>query len=363
MKPLVVGIDPGSSHWSIYGFSSEETILDISISTAHWFDIESALQDVVELAPDLVVGPSGYGLPLVKLNDLSALDKELAVLYKGNSLIGVRKAWEALQPIANRVVLIPGVKHLSTVPSYRKINRIDMGTADKVCATVNSISIIHEMTHIPLSSISFVHAELGHGFNAYIGVENGRIVDGIGGTMTTLSFTSGGTLDAELAYLLNKIPKKIVFQGGILSSPNVGNLQSPHELLKSSPQLWNAYIEAIAKDIARILVSIPSANMVILSGQYGNNKALNNVLKSSFSSLEFRTITKTGYASVAARGAALMANGLSGGKYKSLIEHLKIREAQGNILDHIFYEKPDLNCLLSHLHDLINKDLPRKEEN
>ncbi|MFX1512783.1 MAG: DUF1464 family protein [Promethearchaeota archaeon] len=349
MNPLVIGIDPGSSHWSFYGFTSDETILDISVSTNHWQDIEYTLRDVVELTPDLVVGPSGYGLPLIRISDLSVLDRELAILYQGSSLIGVRKALEVLRPIADDVMLIPGVKHLSTVPNYRKINRVDMGTADKVCAVAYSITFIHERMKLPLSSISFIHVELGYGFNAYIGIEHGKIVDGIGGSLSTLSFSSGGALDAELAFLLHIIPKKTVFQGGILSIPDIKNIKSPYELCDSSSWLWNAYVEAIAKDIARTRISTPLASLVVLSGQYSDNSALLEDLIQQFPSIDFQTITKKGLASVAARGAAIIANGLCGGKYEPLVKHMGIQDARGTVLDHIYYQAYDSECLLSQI--------------
>ena len=44
---------------------------------------------------------------------------------------------------------IPGVKHLPTVPDYRKINKIDLGTADKVCSTVVGIRNLMESYSIP----------------------------------------------------------------------------------------------------------------------------------------------------------------------------------------------------------------------
>ena len=38
----------------------------------------------------------------------------------------------------------------------------------------------------------------------------------------------------------------------------------------------------------------------------------------------------------AARGAALIADGLAGGRYRDLIEVMCLREAQGTVLDHLY---------------------------
>jgi predicted butyrate kinase (DUF1464 family) len=37
----------------------------------------------------------------------------------------------------------------------------------------------------------------------------------------------------------------------------------------------------------------------------------------------------------AARGAALLADGLAGGRYAPLVHHLRLREARGGVLDHL----------------------------
>ncbi|RLI14916.1 MAG: DUF1464 domain-containing protein, partial [Candidatus Hecatellales archaeon] len=46
----------------------------------------------------------------------------------------------------------------------------------------------------------------------------------------------------------------------------------------------------------------------------------------------------TGKVKQAAQGAALLADGLAGGKYEGLIECLRLREARGTLLDHVYLE-------------------------
>jgi predicted butyrate kinase (DUF1464 family) len=51
----------------------------------------------------------------------------------------------------------------------------------------------------------------------------------------------------------------------------------------------------------------------------------------------------TGFADVArqaAQGAALIADGLAGGKSAALVETLGIREARGTVLDHLYVIDP-----------------------
>lgn len=38
----------------------------------------------------------------------------------------------------------------------------------------------------------------------------------------------------------------------------------------------------------------------------------------------------------AAQGAAMIADGLAGGRYRELVEVMRLREAQGTVLDHLY---------------------------
>ena len=51
-----------------------------------------------------------------------------------------------------------------------------------------------------------------------------------------------------------------------------------------------------------------------------------------------------GFARVAkqgAQGAALLADGLAGGAHQALVDRLRIREATGSVLDHLYVITPD----------------------
>jgi predicted butyrate kinase (DUF1464 family) len=49
----------------------------------------------------------------------------------------------------------------------------------------------------------------------------------------------------------------------------------------------------------------------------------------------FAPVTKQG-----AQGAAVLADGLAGGRYQDLVERLGIREAKGTVLDHLYVITP-----------------------
>src|SRR5688500_9424097 len=137
--PRVVGIDPGTVSLDICGLDDGRLYLDESWPTQEILANPAVLVERLSGsgAPDLIAGPSGYGLPLRRAHEVSEEDLRLAFLAppeESGGIGGLRKLARLLGRSGLPVVYTPGVIHLDTVPSHRKLNRVDMGTADKLCA-------------------------------------------------------------------------------------------------------------------------------------------------------------------------------------------------------------------------------------
>src|SRR5262245_14308804 len=138
--PRVIGVDPGTISIDLCGLDDGRVFLDRSMTTAEVVANPAAFVDALatihRTTPlDLVAGPSGYGLPLVKGKELSDGDVRLAQLTAAGEtsggIGGLGTLMRALGRASFPVVFTPGVVHLASVPAHRKVNRIDLGTADK----------------------------------------------------------------------------------------------------------------------------------------------------------------------------------------------------------------------------------------
>src|SRR5438445_7336475 len=132
--PRVIGIDPGTFSVDVCGLDDGQVFLDRSFPTSEALAQPSVLVAMLEnahrAAPlDLVVGPSGYGLPLIAARDLTEADIRLACLAaagESDGIGGLSSLLRALARSSTPVVLTPGVVHLVSVPAHRKVNRVDM---------------------------------------------------------------------------------------------------------------------------------------------------------------------------------------------------------------------------------------------
>jgi predicted butyrate kinase (DUF1464 family) len=232
------------------------------------------------------------------------------------------------------------VIHLASVPAHRKINRVDLGTADKLCAAALGIREQATRRGCALNDVSFILLELGGAFSAAVAVHDGRVVDGAGGSAGPLGMRAAGALDGEVAFLAGSITKEMLFQGGVESIVGRSDV-SLESLAMSSTRdegvAWLAFIESAVKAVAALRVSVPAPHEILISGRVARAPSVVRELHLRLSPIApVRRLH--GYASVAkeaAQGAALIADGLAGGRHAVLTDVMGIREASGTVLDHL----------------------------
>ncbi|TFG05373.1 MAG: DUF1464 domain-containing protein [Promethearchaeota archaeon] len=352
MMPRVVGIDPGTDSWGIVGLQDDQIILDTSIPTKRVIEKPSLIIDVLNSLKeiDLIVAPSGHGLPNTPIQALSEHDLFLLTIKKkiSEKITGLGEIARLLKDEGFKGYFIPSVKLLSTVPPHRKINKIDMGTADKVCSAALGIYDQSNEFKIEYSDTSFILVEIGTGFTAIIGIQNGKIVDGIGGSLGCPGFLACGAIDGELAYLFDNIYKRTVYSGGAAYVAGYNNL-SPEEFIilaktdEKFKMAKNFLIEGILKDINAMTVSVKHPKEILLSGRLSKIdtlcQELNTQLKAIAPVRRIKGLSNVHIAKEAAQGAAIIANGLAGGKFKALIENMNLLDAKGTVLDYIYFKE------------------------
>jgi predicted butyrate kinase (DUF1464 family) len=349
--PRVVGVDPGTLSFDLCGLDDGRLFLEASVPAEDVAAAPFRLVDRLTAAGplDLITAPSGYGLPLTPVSGLRDEQLDLVILVrpedrgKSEMVGGLRAMLELMRARGLPGVLVPGVIHLPTVPDHRKVNRIDMGTADKLCVAALGIWDQGRRLGVRYDQTSFILLELGGVFTAALAVAGGAIVDGVGGTAGGLGYRALGTLDGEVACALGEVRKSALFTGGaafVAGDPAL----SPEALLARrggdvrARVAWDALVEAAEKLVAALRVSVPGPREVLLSGRLGRVPAVVEALAERLRALA-PVLGVAGFAGgvkEAAQGAALLADGLAGGACRGLVETLRLREARGTLFDHVY---------------------------
>ena len=351
--PRVIGVDPGTVSIDVCGLDDGRLFLDQSYPTGEALAYPARFVAMLEShgPVDLVAGPSGYGLPLRRARDLTDTDIKLAYLSTDGDVGGIgglRSLARALAASELPVVFTPGVVHLPTVPAYRKVNRVDMGTADKVCATALAVRDHATRRGCDVTEVSLILLELGGAFTAAVAVERGQIVDGVGGTSGSIGVRAAGALDGEVAYLAGSVSKEMLFTGGVASVAGVDDLELDWLATPSTPvakTAWYAYMEGAVKAISALLVAAPSAREIVLSGRMAAFDRVREDLMRRLATVapQLAIHRLRGFARFAkqgAQGAALVANGLAGGKEAALVSTMGIQRATGTVLDYLVLISP-----------------------
>lgn len=349
--PRAVGIDPGTVSFDLCGLEGDHLFLDETIPTEELASNPRALVDLLQQAGsvDMVIGPSGYGLPWVDVQELDSRKKDLLLLSRRadqdrDTIIGgLGRVLSLLKGSGLPIALAPAVIHLPTVPAHRKVNRIDMGTCDKVCAVALGVYDQARRLDISYEQTSLLYVELGGAFTAIIAVAEGAIVDGIGGTSGSLGYLASGAMDGEVAYLLGDFPKGTLGSGGVAYVAGEPEASPERFIARASTDrrcrlAWDAFAESLIKGVASLMTILPSPTEILLSGRLCRIQPILRQVEESLS--RFAPVRRVrGFAETAkeaAQGAALIAEGLAGGRHEGLVRAMRLREAEGSVLDHLY---------------------------
>lgn len=312
------GVDVGTKDYEIvvlrkgdcevYRFESEK----IKENSGEFVEI------LQSLSADVIAGLSGYGLPVKRFSELTDWEIFLMTLnLDQRATIGLRSIIREVKKKNLNVYTIPGVIHLPTVPEWRKFNKIDLGTYDKVCSAVLAVLELSEEKKI--EEQNFLLAEVGYGFTSVLAVKEGRIVDALGGTSGFIGYSSLGSIDAELAYLLGEFPKKIVFSGGVKDY-----------IAEKGGNAIEILSEFVLKGLKSLEVSVGKVDLCFLSGRF--SKDLEKLLSRFY---ETRILQGFCAAKQSAQGAAVVANAIGNGESKEIVKHMGILDAKGSVLDYL----------------------------
>ncbi len=345
MKAL--GIDPGTKSFDLCLLNSRDEIIfeETVPSEKIREEPEKFVKKILSLEADIIIAPSGYGLPLKKFSELKEDEKFLITLVKEKESIpvldGMKRAFSILE---NKVemVFIPGVIHLPTVPRYRKFNKIDMGTADKLAVCFLCIEMHSRLKNKSYDEISFSLLELGYGYNAAFAIYKGKIIDGIGGTnFPGPAFLNSGAMDGELAYLLGEFKKSLLFEGGV-SFFAEGKPMNPEDF---TPERYKDEFHAFCEGLLRALLitsHLSSSKLVYLSGRLTSFENIYEPVKKYLyeNRFEVRKIPKLSQkVKEAAQGEAMIGLGLLGVKYDKLLKHMEIDKASGTVFNNIYWRE------------------------
>jgi predicted butyrate kinase (DUF1464 family) len=326
----VVGTDPGTSSLDLLLLDGGEVVDQTRLTPETLRADSGALVAVLHRWEpiELIAGPSGYGLPLVRASDLTERDLEAMSLVRPDQrgqdggIIGFRSWVRALVASGLPVVFLPGGIHLPTVPAHRKANTIDFGTADKLAVAALALRAERQARGGTYAEATFAVVELGSVFSAVLVIERGRLVDASAGTRGPIGLRAGGCWDGEVAYWRSPLSKNDLFRGG---------------LLDLGPDGPDAFRESLRKHVAGLRAVTPFER-VYLSGGSADRPEIAPLAADALEGLglllPLPSLTGA-WVKHAAQGAALLADGLAGGSHADLVESLGLRASSGTVWDYL----------------------------
>ncbi len=361
-----LGIDPGTGSFDLVLISEDKVVWEKSIPTIEIARSPEILLNAIKEAGevDIIAGPSGYGTPIVCNKDI--VDPETFALEillltsredieegvkRGEIGIAVYKAladvvkelWKNNMPVC----YIPSVILLPTVPPHRKINRIDLGTADKMAIAVLGVYDQSREYGISYEETSFILIEMGFGYNAVLAIDKGKIVDGYGGTLVPTGFLTIGSIDAEVVVAGKTWSRHDVFYGGVSTICRVSTIEEALDKSLEDKECYYALesmYENIVKSVASLLYTIGKPREILVSGRLSRIKKVYEELTDRLSKLDIvirriKGLEGASFAKEAAQGYAIVGEGLVGGYFSKLVNHMGIPKARGTVMDWIYHPR------------------------
>jgi len=364
MKAL--GIDPGTRSFGLTVVDGEEVVWEDSIDTTAIAENPQSLIEAIEEANevDIIVGPSGYGVPITFNRDIidpRRFALEVLLLTRDEDLrsgvekgeLGIR-VYEAIVKVVVDlwrrdlpVCYIPSCILLPTIPAYRKINKLDMGTADKMAVAALGVFDQSSRESVDYAEVNFILVEMGFGYNAAIAIDGGRIVDAVGGTLFQTSFLSMGAVDGEIAVMGREWIRSDVFHGGVADICGTLSLdEAIDEYERFEEPYYSAMesmLEGLEKTVRSLTSSVKEPREILLSGRYARHERLRNLVCERLGEIapvrQLNNLLGAKISKEAAQGYAIIGEGIAGGVFSDLIKHMRIDEARGTVLNWVFHPR------------------------
>jgi predicted butyrate kinase (DUF1464 family) len=343
----ILGIDPGTVSFDLCLFEDREIKFEESIPSSVVAERpEDMVEKCLSIESNAIIAPSGYGLPNRRLSEISEREMfELTLVREEDRvpvLDGMKKFFAIAREAGLEILFLPGVIQLPTVPRWRKFNKIDMGTADKMCIGALSVELVSQKKGVTYSEVNHIVVELGGGYNGVITIEKGRIINGIGGTLFPgPSFMNAGAMDGEIAYLLRGFEKSLLFQGGASYLTGSESLPIEDFTRELHPEAFNAFIEGILFAVCSQRALLESRE-IYLSGRLTRYENIYNPVKACLEEIGYTVSllpTLSGKSKAAAQGYAMVGNGIYGGCYEPLVKHMMIDKAEGSVTDYVYWRE------------------------
>ena len=361
-----LGIDPGTRSFDLTVIEGKRVVWEDSIDTPTVAERPEALVEAVEAAGevDIIAGPSGYGVPVTFNQDIVdpyRFALEVLLLTREEDLkhgielgeLGIR-VYEAITKIVSElwrrklpVCYIPSCILLPTIPSHRKVNKLDMGTVDKMAIAVLGVFDQSTRYKIDYKEVSFILVELGFGYNAAIAVDKGVIIDGLGGTLIQTGFLTMGSIDGEIAVMGREWIRSDVFHGGVADICGTLSIDDALTRYEQDEETYvlavESMLENIEKAVRSLTSSIENPREILLSGRYSRHPKFRKLIQERLGKIapvrSLGTLPGAKISKEAAQGYAMIGEGIAGGELSSLIRHMRITEARGTVLSWVFHPR------------------------